>query len=33
MIAQFTMHLRNLPVDCDFQFNLLSGELSVTQPL
>jgi sulfur carrier protein ThiS adenylyltransferase len=26
MIAQFTKHLRRLPVDCDFQLNLLCGE-------
>ena len=33
MITQLTKHLRNLPVDCDFQFNILTGELSVAQPV
>jgi len=32
MIAQFAKNLRNLPVDCDLQMNLLTGEMSVTQP-
>ncbi|MCY2928601.1 MAG: ThiF family adenylyltransferase [Planctomycetota bacterium] len=30
MVAQFTKHLRRLPVDVDLQFNLLAGELTVT---
>ena len=29
MVAQFTKHLRRLPVDSDLQFNLLAGELTV----
>ncbi len=29
MIAQFTKHLRQLPVDCDIQLNLLASELSI----
>lgn len=29
MIAQFTKYLRQLPVDCDVQLNLLASELSV----
>lgn len=29
MVAQFTKHLRQLPVDADIQLNLLSSELSV----
>ena len=29
MIAQFTKYLRQLPVDCDIQFNLLASELNV----
>jgi hypothetical protein len=29
MIAQFTRYLRNLPVDCDIQLNLLASELHV----
>jgi len=31
MVAQFTKHLRRLPVDTDLQVNLLTAELSVTQ--
>jgi len=31
MITQFAKYLRNLNIDCDFQLNLLAGELSVTQ--
>ena len=30
MLAQFTKHLRGLPVDPDIQFNLLTTELTVT---
>ena len=30
MLAQFTKHLRGLPIDPDIQFNLLSSELTVT---
>jgi len=30
MLAQFTKHLRRLPIDPDIQFNLLSSELTVT---
>jgi hypothetical protein len=29
MLAQFTMYLRQLPIDPDIQFNLLASELSV----
>lgn len=29
MIAQFTKYLRQLPIDCDVQLNLLTSELSV----
>jgi len=29
MVAQFTKYLRQLPVDADIQFNLLSSEISV----
>ncbi len=29
MIAQFTKYLRQLPIDCDIQFNLLASELNV----
>ena len=29
MLAQFTKYLRQLPVDCDIQLNLLASELSV----
>ena len=29
MLAQFTKHLRNLPVEADIQFNLLTAELTV----
>jgi len=29
MIAQFTKYLRQLPVDCDIQFNLLASELNI----
>jgi len=29
MVAQFTKHLRHMPVDCDVQMNLLSSELIV----
>jgi len=31
MIAQFTKYLRNIPVDGDIQFNVLSGEFSGVQ--
>jgi sulfur carrier protein ThiS adenylyltransferase len=31
MLAQFTKYLRQLPVDCDIQLNLLTSELSVEQ--
>lgn len=30
MLAQFTKYLRQLPMDCDIQLNLLASELSVT---
>ena len=30
MLAQFTRYLRQLPIDCDIQLNLLASELSVT---
>ena len=30
MLAQFTRHLRNLPIDADVQLNLLSMELDIT---
>jgi len=29
MVAQFTRYLRQLPIDCDIQLNLLASELSV----
>ncbi|MFC1792877.1 ThiF family adenylyltransferase [Planctomycetota bacterium] len=29
MVAQFTKYLRQLPIDCDIQLNLLASELSV----
>ena len=29
MLAQFTRYLRQLPIDCDIQLNLLASELSV----
>ncbi len=29
MLAQFTKYLRQLPIDCDIQFNLLASELSI----
>ncbi len=31
MVAQFTKYLRQLPVDCDIQLNLLASELSVAE--
>ena len=31
MVVQFTKYLRQLPVDCDIQFNLLASELSVAE--
>ncbi|GAH93209.1 unnamed protein product, partial [marine sediment metagenome] len=31
MVAQFTKYLRQLPVDCDIQLNLLALELSVAE--
>jgi len=31
MVAQFTKYLRQLPVDCDIQLNLLASELSVVE--
>jgi len=31
MIAQFTKYLRQLPVDCDIQFNLLASELNAAK--
>jgi sulfur carrier protein ThiS adenylyltransferase len=30
MVAQFAKYLRQLPVDCDIQLNLLASELSVS---
>ena len=30
MLAQFTKHLRNLPVDADIQLNLLTSEITVS---
>ena len=30
MLAQFTKYLRQLPVDCDIQLNLLASEISVS---
>ncbi len=30
MIAQFTKYLRQLPIDCDIQLNLLASELTVS---
>ncbi len=32
MLAQFTKHLRNLPVDADIQLNLLTSEMTVASP-
>ena len=32
MIEQFTRHLRQLPLDADLQLNLLTSELTVTEP-
>jgi len=29
MIAQFTKYLRQLPIDCDVQLNLLASELTM----
>jgi sulfur carrier protein ThiS adenylyltransferase len=29
MVAQFTRYLRQLPIDCDIQLNLLASELTV----
>jgi molybdopterin/thiamine biosynthesis adenylyltransferase len=31
MIAQFTKYLRQLPIDCDIQLNLLASELTVAE--
>jgi hypothetical protein len=31
MIAQFTKYLRQLPVDCDIQLNLLASELNIAK--
>ena len=31
MIAQFTKYLRQLPIDCDIQLNLLASELNVAE--
>jgi len=31
MIAQFTKYLRQLPIDCDLQLNLLANELNVAK--
>ncbi|MCP4259364.1 MAG: ThiF family adenylyltransferase [Planctomycetes bacterium] len=31
MVAQFTKYLRQLPVDCDIQLNLLASEMSVAE--
>ena len=31
MLAQFTKYLRQLPIDCDIQLNLLASELSVDE--
>jgi sulfur carrier protein ThiS adenylyltransferase len=31
MIAQFTKYLRQLPIDCDVQLNLLASELNVAE--
>ena len=31
MVAQFTKYLRQLPIDCDIQLNLLASELSVDE--
>ena len=31
MIAQFTKYLRQLPIDCDIQLNLLASELNVAK--
>ena len=31
MIAQFTKYLRQLPIDCDIQLNLLASELTVAK--
>ena len=32
MLAQFTKWLRHLPVEVDMSLNLLSGELSTSEP-
>ncbi|MEX2389228.1 MAG: ThiF family adenylyltransferase [Phycisphaeraceae bacterium] len=32
MIEQFTRHLRGIPLDADLQLNLLTSEISVTDP-
>ncbi|MHC4722451.1 MAG: ThiF family adenylyltransferase, partial [Planctomycetota bacterium] len=29
MVAQFAKYLRQLPIDCDIQFNVLASELTV----
>jgi sulfur carrier protein ThiS adenylyltransferase len=31
MLAQFTKYLRQLPIDCDIQFNLLANELNAAK--
>jgi sulfur carrier protein ThiS adenylyltransferase len=31
MVAQFARYLRQLPVDCDIQLNLLASELTVAE--
>jgi sulfur carrier protein ThiS adenylyltransferase len=31
MLAQFTRYLRQLPIDCDIQLNLLASEMSVSE--
>jgi len=31
MLSQFTKYLRQLPIDCDIQLNLLASELSVSE--
>jgi ThiF family len=31
LLAQFTKYLRQLPIDCDIQLNLLASELTVSQ--
>jgi sulfur carrier protein ThiS adenylyltransferase len=33
MVAQFTKYLRQLPIDCDIQLNLLASELTVAREL